>query len=159
MVLVLVYLPILTKLGDFLQANVGIHIPAQWFTDGYNSICQWTLPLKSWVFPWKMAIEIVSFARQNCYWNSEFCHSKLPLEIMSFPIQEVWFSIVLCKRWPEGKSHKIPPLSYGSSMVFCRNQPTSRWPPLRDVEPEARTQIGTPYYLSPEVGIWGRGGF
>jgi hypothetical protein len=29
--MVLVYLP--TKLGDFVRANVGVHIPAPWFAN------------------------------------------------------------------------------------------------------------------------------
>jgi len=34
--MVLVYLP--TKLGDFVRANVGIHIPAPWFAYGYRVV-------------------------------------------------------------------------------------------------------------------------
>jgi len=34
--MVLVYLP--TKLGDFVGANVGVHIPAPWFAYGQLGI-------------------------------------------------------------------------------------------------------------------------
>ena len=38
--MVLVYLP--TKLGDFVRANVGIHIPAPWSNGAY--VDDWMLP-------------------------------------------------------------------------------------------------------------------
>ena len=38
--MVLVYLP--TKLGDFVRANVGIHIPAPWSNGAYGD--DWMLP-------------------------------------------------------------------------------------------------------------------
>ena len=44
-----VYLP--TKLGDFVRANVGIHIPAPWFAIWVEYLAVWLCPTNPWEKP------------------------------------------------------------------------------------------------------------